>query len=339
MSHNIGINGFGRIGRLVFRAAIERGRSVTAINDPFMSMDYLLYQLHYDSVHGRFPFKANKISDKEFEINGNKIHLFKEKQPENITWGNANAAFVMECSGVYLTTEHAKKHLANGAKKVILSAPPKDETPLYVVGVNHNEYKPEVDIVSNASCTTNCMAPLVKIVHDKFEIEEGLMTTIHAVTATQMTVDGSSKGEKDWRAGRAALGNIIPSTTGAAKAVTKSIPSLKGKLTGMAMRVPVLDVSVIDLTCRIKKEASYKEICEEIKRAAGAEMKGIVSYTEDDVVSSDFIHDPHSCIFDSKAGISLNPKFVKLIGWYDNEWGYSNRMIDLADHIAKVAKI
>jgi glyceraldehyde 3-phosphate dehydrogenase len=338
MSHNLGINGFGRIGRLAFRAAIERGRTVSAINDPFMSIDYLLYQLHYDTVHGKFPFPAKKISDNEFEINGKKIKLFREKQPENIPWGSANALFVLECSGVYLTTENGKKHLANGAKKVILSAPPKDDTPLFVMGVNHNEYKPELDIVSNASCTTNCLAPLAKIVHEKWEIEEGLMSTVHAVTATQLTVDGSSKGEKDWRAGRAALGNIIPSTTGAAKAVGKAITSLKGKLTGMSMRVPVLDVSVVDLTCRLKKEASYKEICEEIKRAAGAEFKGIVSYTEDDVVSSDFIHDSHSCIFDAKAGISLNPKFVKLIAWYDNEWGYSNRMIDLSDHIAKVAK-
>jgi glyceraldehyde 3-phosphate dehydrogenase len=339
MSHNIGINGFGRIGKLVFRAAIERGRSVVAINDPFMNMDYLLYQLHYDTVHGRFPFPVKKISDKEFEVNGKKVVLYSEKQPESIKWGDANASFVMECTGAFLTTEHGKKHLANGAKKVIISAPPKDDTPLFVMGVNHTEYKSDLSVVSNASCTTNCLAPLAKIIHDTWGIEEGLMNTIHAATATQLTVDGSSKGGKDWRAGRAAFGNIIPSTTGAAKAVGKVIPSLKGKLTGMSMRVPTLDVSTVDLTCRLKKDADYKEICQAIKSASEKEMKGIVAYTEDEVVSSDFTHDPHSCIFDAKAGIPLNSRFVKLIAWYDNEWGYSNRMVDLADYIAKVSKI
>ncbi len=339
MSHHIGINGFGRIGKLVFRAAIERGKTVVAINDPFMNMDYLLYQLHYDTVHGRFPFQTKKISEKEFEINGQKVSLFSEKAPESIKWGDVNATFVMECTGAFLTTENGKKHLANGAKKVILSAPPKDETPIFVMGVNHNEYKAELSVVSNASCTTNCLAPLTKVVNDIWGIEEGLMNTIHAATATQLTVDGSSKGGKDWRAGRAAFGNIIPSTTGAAKAVGKVIPSLKGKLTGMSMRVPTLDVSAVDLTCRLKKDAEYKDICEAIKKASEGELKGILGYTEDEVVSSDFVHDPHSSIFDAKAGISLNPRFVKLIAWYDNEWGYSNRMIDLADHIGKVSKL
>jgi glyceraldehyde 3-phosphate dehydrogenase len=339
MSYSIGINGFGRIGRLVFRAAIERGEKVVAINDPFMNMDYLLYQLKYDTVHGRSPFTVRKISEKEFECNGKKIHLFAEKIPENIKWGDAQAAFVMECTGAFLTTEHGKKHLSNGAKKVIISAPPKDDTPLFVVGVNHQEYKPELDVVSNASCTTNCLAPIVKILNDNWGIEEGLMNTIHAVTATQLTVDGSSKGGKDWRAGRAAFGNIIPSSTGAAKAVAKVIPSMKGKLTGMSMRVPTLDVSAVDLTARLKKDADYKDICAVVKAASEGDMKGIVGYTEDEVVSSDFIHDARSSIFDANAGISLNPRFVKIISWYDNEWGYSNRMLDLADHISKVAKI
>jgi len=339
MSYNIGINGFGRIGRLVFRAAIEKGRTVVAINDPFMNMDYLLYQLHYDSVHGRFPFKAKKINDKQFEINGKLINLYQEKAPESIKWGDTKTAFVMECTGAFLTTEGGKKHLANGAKKVILSAPPKDDTPLFVMGVNHKDYKSDLSVVSNASCTTNCLAPLAKVIHDKWVIEEGLMTTVHAVTATQLTVDGSSKGGKDWRAGRSVFGNIIPSSTGAAKAVGKVIPSLKGKLTGMSMRVPTADVSVVDLTVRLQKEAKYDEICKAIKEASQGELKGILDYTEDEVVSSDFIHDPHSSIFDAKAGIALNSKFVKVVSWYDNEWGYSNRMVDLADHIAKNDKL
>ncbi len=339
MSYSIGINGFGRIGRLVFRAAIEKGKNVVAINDPFMNMDYLLYQLKYDTVHGRFPFHVQKISDKEFEINGKRIHLFGEKAPEGIKWGDVNAAFVMECTGAFLTTEHGKKHLSNGAKKVIISAPPKDETPLFVMGVNHTEYKDDFQVVSNASCTTNCLAPIAKILNDNWGIEEGLMNTIHAVTATQLTVDGSSKGGKDWRAGRAAFGNIIPSSTGAAKAVGKVIPALKGKLTGMSMRVPTLDVSAVDLTVRLKKDADYKEICDAVKAASEGEMKGIVGYTEDEVVSSDFTHDCRSSIFDAKAGISLNSKFVKVIAWYDNEWGYSNRMLDLAEHISKASKL
>lgn len=278
MSSNfsIGINGFGRIGRLVFRAAIEKNKSVVAINDPFMNMDYLLYQLKYDSVHGRFPFQVKKISDKQFEVNGNVVNLTQEKAPESIRWGDMNAQYVMECTGAFLTTEHGKKHLANGARKVIISAPPKDDTPLFVMGVNHSKYTSDLQVVSNASCTTNCLAPLAKIVDDKWGIDEGLMNTIHAMTATQLTVDGSSKGGKDWRAGRAASGNIIPSSTGAAKAVGKVIPGLKGKLTGMSMRVPTLDVSAVDLTIRLRTEAKYAEICQVIKEASENEYKVII---------------------------------------------------------------
>lgn len=277
MSSNfsIGINGFGRIGRLVFRAAIEKNRSVVAINDPFMNMDYLLYQLKYDSVHGRFPFQFKKISDKQFEVNGNVVNLTQEKAPESIRWGDMNAQYVMECTGAFLTTEHGKKHLSNGARKVIISAPPKDDTPLFVMGVNHNKYTSDLQVVSNASCTTNCLAPLAKIVDDRWGIEEGLMNTIHAMTATQLTVDGSSKGGKDWRAGRAASGNIIPSSTGAAKAVGKVIPGLKGKLTGMSMRVPTLDVSAVDLTVRLKTDAKYADICQAIREASEKEYKVI----------------------------------------------------------------
>jgi len=302
-------------------------------------MDYLLYQLKYDSVHGRFPFEARKLTDNEFEIRGKKVHLFNDKMPENIKWGDSKSNIVMECTGVFLTTDHCKKHITGGAKKVIISAPPKDETPLFVMSVNHTEYKSNLDIVSNASCTTNCLAPLAKIIDDTFGIEEGLMNTIHAMTATQLTVDGPSKGGKDWRAGRAASGNIIPSSTGAAKAVGKVIPGLKGKLTGMSMRVPTLDVSAVHLTVRLKKDAKYEDICHALKEASKGKYAGIVAYTNEEVVSTDFIHDPHSCIFDEKAGISLNPRFAKVIAWYDNEWGYSNRMVDLADHIASVSKL
>ena len=335
MSFNIGINGFGRIGRMTFRSAIEKGKSVVAVNDPFMNMDYLLYLLKYDSVHGQFKFSLKKVSEKEFEVNGKKVTLFSEKAPESIKWNSVGAKVVMECTGAFLTTEAGNKHLAGGAQKVILSAPPKDSTPLFVKGVNHNEYKPSFNVVSNASCTTNCLAPLAKIVHDNWGIEEGLMTTVHAMTINQQTVDAAAKGGKDWRAGRAASGNSIPSTTGAAKAVGKVIPSLNGKLTGMAMRIPTLNVSSVDLTVRLQKEASYKEICAKIKEASEGSMKGIMGYTEDDVVSQDFVHDSRSSIFDVKAGIALNSKFVKLISWYDNEWGYSCRMVDFADYMMK----
>jgi glyceraldehyde 3-phosphate dehydrogenase len=273
MSFNIGINGFGRIGKMVFRAAIERGKTVTAINDPFMNMDYLLYQLQYDSVHGKFAHKLEKVSDKQFKVDGKTVNLYAEKLPESIKWGESSANLVMECTGAFLTTDHGKKHLSNGAQKVILSAPPKDETPLFVMGVNHKDYKSDMDVISNASCTTNCLAPIAKIIHDKWGIEEGLMNTIHAVTATQLPVDGSSKGGKDWRAGRAAYHNIIPSSTGAAKAVGKVIPSLKGKLTGMSMRVPVMDVSAVDLTCKLKADAKYEDICATVKEASEKELK------------------------------------------------------------------
>ena len=278
-NYSIGINGFGRIGRLVFRAAIEKNKSVVAINDPFMNMDYLLYQLKYDSVHGRFPFQFKKISDKQFEVDGKVVNLTQEKAPESIRWGDMNAQYVMECTGAFLTTEHGKKHLSNGAKKVIISAPPKDDTPLFVMGVNHNKYTSDLQVVSNASCTTNCLAPLAKIVDDKWGIEEGLMNTIHAMTATQLTVDGSTKGGKDWRAGRASSGNIIPSSTGAAKAVGKVIPGLKGKLTGMSMRVPTLDVSAVDLTVRLKTDAKYSEICQVMKEASEKEYK-VIKFVE-----------------------------------------------------------
>jgi glyceraldehyde 3-phosphate dehydrogenase len=273
MNYKVGINGFGRIGRLVFRAAIEKGKAVSVINDPFMNMDYLLYQLKYDSVHGRFPFEVKKISEKQFQVNGQTVNLTQEKQPESIQWGEMNAQYVMECTGAFLSTEHGKKHLANGAKKVIISAPPKDDTPLFVMGVNHNNYTSDLQVVSNASCTTNCLAPMAKILNDKWGIEEGLMNTIHAMTATQLTVDGSSKGGKDWRAGRAASGNIIPSSTGAAKAVGKVIPELKGKLTGMSMRVPTLDVSAVDLTVKLAKDAKYSEICDTIRAASEGAYK------------------------------------------------------------------
>lgn len=273
MSYSIGINGFGRIGKLVFRAAIEKNKSVAAINDPFMNMDYLLYQLRYDSVHGKFPFSVKKLSETQFEVNGKVVTLTQEKAPESIKWGDFGASYVMECTGAFLTTEHGKKHLANGAKKVLISAPPKDDTPLFVMGVNHNKYTSDLSVVSNASCTTNCLAPLAKIIDDRWGIEEGLMNTIHAMTATQLTVDGSSKGGKDWRAGRAASGNIIPSSTGAAKAVGKVIPGLKGKLTGMSMRVPTLDVSAVDLTVKLAKDAKYSEICNVMREASLNEYK------------------------------------------------------------------
>jgi glyceraldehyde 3-phosphate dehydrogenase len=335
MSVKLGINGFGRIGRLAFRAALKNPKvEVTAINDPFMSLDYLIYQLKYDSVHGRFEgdirHEGNNII-----VDGKKIRVFTEKDVKNINWNETSSDVILECSGVNLTTEKAQPHLTSGAKKVILSAPPKDDTPMFVIGVNHNEYKKDLNIVSNASCTTNCLAPLAKVLHNKFTITEGLMTTVHAATASQLVVDGPSKGGKDWRAGRATGGNIIPSSTGAAKAVGKVIPSLKGKLTGMSFRVPTLDVSVVDLTVKLEKGASYEEICKVVKDASEGELKGILGYTDEEVVSQDFVGDVRSSIFDAKAGISLNPNFVKLVAWYDNEWGYSNRLLDLALHITK----
>jgi glyceraldehyde 3-phosphate dehydrogenase len=333
---NLGINGFGRIGRLVARAAIESGRGhVVAVNEPFMDLDYMVYNFKYDSVHG--PFKGEVAKDgKNLVINGQKIVVFAEKDPKNIKWGEAGADYICESTGIFLSTEQCQAHIDGGAKKVIISAPAKDNTAMFVMGVNETSYKSDLKVVSNASCTTNCLAPLAKVLNDKFGIVEGLMTTVHSTTATQLPVDGPSRGGKDWRAGRAASINLIPSTTGAAKAVGKVIPALNGKLTGMAFRVPTVDVSSVDLTCRLEKPAKYEDIVAAIKEAADGPLKGILGYTNDEVVSSDFIHDNRSSIFDIRAGIALNDHFVKLIAWYDNEWGYSNRLVDLARHMAEV---
>nr|WIM01369.1 glyceraldehyde-3-phosphate dehydrogenase [Limnephilus flavicornis] len=321
----IGINGFGRIGRLVLRASIERGASVVAVNDPFIGLDYMVYMFQYDSTHGRFKGTVS-AQDGFLVVNGNKIQVFSERDPTAIPWGKAGAEYVVESTGVFTTIEKAGAHLAGGAKKVIISAPSAD-APMFVVGVNLEAYDPSMKIVSNASCTTNCLAPLAKVIHDNFEIVEGLMTTVHATTATQKTVDGPSG--KLWRDGRGAAQNIIPASTGAAKAVGKVIPSLNGKITGMAFRVPVANVSVVDLTVRLGKPASMDAIKAKVKEASEGALKGILGYTEDQVVSSDFIGDTHSSIFDASAGISLNDNFVKLITWYDNEYGYSSRVIDL----------
>lgn len=325
----IGINGFGRIGRLVLRAALERGGQVVAVNDPFIALDYMVYMFKYDSTHGRFKGEV-KAEDGYLVVNGNKISVFQERDPKVIPWGKAGAEYVVESTGVFTTIEKASAHLEGGAKKVIISAPSAD-APMFVVGVNLEAYDPSYKVVSNASCTTNCLAPLAKVIHDNFEIVEGLMTTVHAMTATQKTVDGPSG--KLWRDGRGAGQNIIPASTGAAKAVGKVIPSLNGKLTGMAFRVPVANVSVVDLTVRLGKDASYDDIKAKVKEASEGPLKGILGYTEDDVVSSDFIGDNHSSIFDAKAGIPLNSKFVKLISWYDNEYGYSNRVVDLIKYM------
>nr|AZL94327.1 glyceraldehyde-3-phosphate dehydrogenase [Nephromyces sp. MMRI]AZL94334.1 glyceraldehyde-3-phosphate dehydrogenase [Nephromyces sp. MMRI] len=330
----LGINGFGRIGRLVLRAAMEHADvRVVAINDPFMDIEYMAYQLKYDSVHGRLQGDI-KVQNGKLVVGSHVMHVFHEKDPAQIPWGSANASIVCESSGVYTTSEKASLHLKGGASKVIISAPPKDDTPMFVMGVNNEKYQPSMNVISNASCTTNCLAPLVKVVHEKFGIVEGLMTTVHSITANQLTVDGPSRGGKDWRAGRSAGVNIIPASTGAAKAVGKVIPEMNGKLTGMAFRVPTTDVSVVDLTCRLQHSATYKDICDEIKRASEGQLKGILGITDDQVVSQDFVHDTHSSIFDVKAGISLNDNFVKLVAWYDNEWGYSNRLVDLAIYIA-----
>jgi len=336
----MGINGFGRIGRLVFRAAVANPEvSVKAVNDPFMDLQYMVYMLKYDSVHKRFDGTiATETADgQEFLIvNGTKIRVFHEKEPGSIGWGASGAEYVCESTGVFTQREKAELHLAGGAKKVIISAPPKDDVPIYVVGVNHKDYKKTDTVVSNASCTTNCLAPVVKVIHDKWGIKEGLMTTVHAMTATQLTVDGPSRGGKDWRGGRCASQNIIPSSTGAAKAVGKVIPSINGKLTGMAFRVPTPDVSVVDLTCRLEKPAKYEEIVAAIKEAAAGDMAGVLDWTEDEVVSTDFVSCKSSSIFDVNAGIALNDSFVKLVTWYDNEWGYSNRMVDLAIHMKSI---
>jgi len=331
MSVKVGINGFGRIGKLVFQAALEKGEvDIVAINDPFITADYMAYMVKYDTVHGRFNGEV-KAEDNKLIVNGKTINVYNEMDPHNIPWGTEGVEYVLECSGVFTTLEKAQAHIDAGAKKVIISAPSKD-APMFVMGVNNDKYDPSMTIVSNASCTTNCLAPLAKVIHDNFGIKEGLMTTVHSTTATQKTVDGASK--KDWRGGRAAAANIIPSSTGAAKAVGKVIPELNGKLTGMAFRVPTVDVSVVDLTCTLEKAATYEEICAAVKKASENEFKGIIEYVDEDVVSSDFIHDSHTSIFDSKAGIQLTDNFVKLVAWYDNEWGYSNKLVDLAIYIS-----
>jgi glyceraldehyde 3-phosphate dehydrogenase len=325
----IGINGFGRIGRLVLRAAIEKGAAVVAINDPFIPLDYMVYMFKYDSTHGQFKGEV-KEDGKFLYVNGQKITVFNERDPKDIKWADAGAEYVVESTGVFTTMEGAQKHMTGGAKKVVISAPSAD-APMFVMGVNQEKYDPSLKVVSNASCTTNCLAPLAKVINDKYGIIEGLMTTVHATTATQKTVDGPSG--KDWRGGRGAAQNIIPSSTGAAKAVGKVIPELNGKLTGMAFRVPTADVSVVDLTVRIEKEASYEDICKSIKEASAGSMKGILGYTDEDLVSTDFIGDQRSSIFDAKAGIQLSKTFVKLVSWYDNEMGYSNRVIDLITYM------
>ena len=333
MAIRIGINGFGRIGRLVYRAALQNPNvEVVGINDPFIEGDYMLYMLKYDSVHGRFKGTA-EVKNNSLVANGKASKLYASMDPTQIPWKDCGAEYVLESTGVFTEIAKAEAHLKGGAKKVIISAPSKD-APMFVMGVNHKSYKADMNIVSNASCTTNCLAPLAKVLNDNWGIAEGLMTTVHATTATQKTVDGPSK--KDWRGGRAASGNIIPSSTGAAKAVGKVIPELNGKLTGMSFRVPTLDVSVVDLTCRLSKPAKYEAICAAMKAASEGAMKGIMGYTEEEVVSSDFIGETCTCVFDAKAGIPLSDTFVKLVAWYDNEWGYSNKCVDLMAYMASV---
>lgn len=329
----IGINGFGRIGRLVCRAALNHPEvQVVAINDPFMDTKYMAYMFQYDSTHGRYEgeiaFHENKLV-----LGGHEIAVFTSRNPNEIPWGSVGADYVVESTGVFTTKGKAELHLQGGAKKVVITAPSSD-SPMFVMGCNEAAYDPSMTVVSNASCTTNCLAPLVKVVLENFGIVEGLMTTVHATTATQKTVDGPSAGGKDWRAGRSAMNNIIPAATGAAKAVGQVIPAVNGKLTGMAFRVPTVDVSVVDLTVRTEKAASYKEICDAIRAASEGPLKGILGYTEDEVVSTDFLGDSRSSIFDAGSGIALNDNFVKLISWYDNEWGYSNRVVDLIKYIA-----
>ena len=329
----IGINGFGRIGRLAFRSAANRNDvEVVGLND-LIGVEYIAYMLKYDSTHGRFNGTV-EVKGGKLVVNGKEIRVTSEKDPANLKWGDVGADYVLECTGIFLTTETAQKHLEAGAKKVILSAPSKDDTPMFVLGVNHKNYTKDLNIVSMASCTTNCLAPVAKVLHDNFGIAEGLMTTVHATTATQQTVDGVSM--KDWRGGRGAAQNIIPSSTGAAKAVTKVIPSLKGKLTGMAFRIPTANVSVVDLTCRLEKAATYDQIKAAMKKASEGELKGILGYTEEAVVSTDFNGDDRTSIFDAAAGIPLNDNFVKVVAWYDNEWAYASKLVDLALYIESV---
>lgn len=328
----LGINGFGRIGRLTLRIVAQRDDvEVVAINDPFLTVEYAKYLLEYDTVHGHFDVPV-KVKDGKLCVGKSKISFYEEKDPSLIPWGANGVDVVVECTGKFTDSATAKAHLDAGAKKVVVSAPGKN-MPMFVMGVNNETYTKDMNIVSNASCTTNCLAPLAKIINDAFGIEEGLMSTIHSTTATQLTVDGSSK--KDWRGGRAASANIIPSSTGAAKAVGEVIPELKGKLTGMSYRVPTINVSVVDLTCKLKKATTYEKIVEAVKKASKNEMNGIVGVTDEPVVSSDFIGDSRTCIFDINGGIMLSPNFVKLVAWYDNEWGYSNKLVDLCVYIMK----
>ena len=329
----IGINGFGRIGRLVFRASLDHENvEVVGIND-LITPDYMAYMLKYDTMQGKFNGTVD-YTDHSIIVNGREIAVFCEREKENLPWGKIGAEYIVESTGLFLTKEKAQGHLTAGAKKVIMSAPAKDDTPMFVVGVNQNKYTKDMDFVSNASCTTNCLAPIAKVLNDNFGIKEGLMTTVHSTTATQKTVDGVSA--KDWRGGRAAAGNIIPSTTGAAKAVGKVIPELNGKLTGISMRVPTLDVSVVDLTVNLEKPATKADICAAMKAASEGELKGILGYTEDAVVSSDFLGDARTSIFDANAGVYLTDTFVNVFSWYDNEWGYSNKVVELIEHMYSV---
>ena len=329
----IGINGFGRIGRLVFRAAMAKDNlEIVGIND-LISVDYMAYMLRYDTMHGQFKGTI-EVKENALVVNGHSIRVTAEKDPANLKWNEVGAEYVVESTGLFLTKEKAEAHIKAGAKRVVMSAPSKDDTPMFVCGVNFDKYTKDMNFVSNASCTTNCLAPIAKVLNDKFGITDGLMTTVHSTTATQKTVDGPSM--KDWRGGRAASGNIIPSSTGAAKAVGKVIPALNGKLTGMSLRVPTLDVSVVDLTCTLAKDTTYDEICKAMKEAADGELKGILGYTEDAVVSSDFLGDARTSIFDAKAGIQLSPRFVKVVSWYDNEWGYSNKVLELIEYMNTV---
>jgi glyceraldehyde 3-phosphate dehydrogenase len=333
MSIKVGINGFGRIGRMVVRRALEHPEiEIVGIND-LCPADYLAYMLKYDSMHGKFTGEV-KAEDGVIIINGRRIPVSAERDPANLPWKDLGAEYVIESTGLFLTKEKAQGHIAAGAKHVVMSAPSKDDTPMFVTGVNLDKYTSDMQFVSNASCTTNCLAPIAKVLNDKFGIADGLMTTVHSITATQKTVDGVSL--KDWRGGRAASGNIIPSSTGAAKAVGKVIPELAGKLTGMSMRVPTLDVSVVDLTVNLKKAATYDEICAAMKEASEGELKGVLGYTDESVVSSDFLGDPHTSVFDAKAGIALTDTFVKVVSWYDNEMGYSDKLLCLIEHMYSV---
>ena len=337
MTIKVGINGFGRIGRFVFRAAMNHPEiEIVGIND-LTPVDYLAYMLKYDTMHGKFEGTVEAdVENSKLIVNGKAIRVTAEKDPANLAWDKVGAEYIVESTGLFLTKEKAQAHIKAGAKYVVMSAPSKDDTPMFVVGVNEKTYVKGTQFVSNASCTTNCLAPIAKVLNDKFGIVDGLMTTVHSTTATQKTVDGVSM--KDWRGGRAASGNIIPSSTGAAKAVGKVIPSLNGKLTGMSMRVPTLDVSVVDLTVNLAKPTKYENICKAMKEASEGELKGILGYTEDAVVSSDFLGDPRTSIFDAKAGIALTDTFVKVVSWYDNEIGYSNKVLDLIKHMASVNK-